>query len=612
MNEKRKVKKARRKMRRRSVKRQISIPLGILFVIIAIFNLVFISLYTLVFFYDDRFANASKLANYTVKEINTYSQRGFLVDYWENHYSDMELIYDTASMDALEEELEVMVPGLTGVNEITEEQFDSLSEDGKKLYATLCYSRLSAVFDNLKQSFDPYFLSSFIVRGDQIFYLVTGTKGEEKRISQGGEVYELGTCVPYIKGAYVVLDETLETQAPVGKLEYSSGAGADIQAFHVFEPVYDTEGNMIMIVCVSKETMDILSRAHEISKVFVRVNLLIFVVMIVITRLIVSKYVVKPLEKEQDIIFNYKNSKDSQATSNELSTIKSRNEIQWMAESFSDMVVELDRYMDEIRTVTAEKERIGAELQVAKQIQADMIPNDFPLFPDRYEFEIYASMTPAKEVGGDFYDMFIIDDDHLALVIADVSGKGVPAALFMVVSRTLIKNHAMGGNLSPAKIFEVVNDQLCEGNEAGLFVTVWMGILTISTGDMICSNAGHEYPAIRRNGGRFELYIQDHGVPLGMIEGMTHENYELKLDPGDSIYVYTDGVAEAMTLNDELFGTDRMLDALNLSDVQDGQVDVEKIDSDVRGAISEFVGEAPQNDDITMLEFLYHGPQNNS
>ena len=612
MNEKRKVKKARRKMRRRSVKRQISIPLGILFVIIAIFNLVFISLYTLVFFYDDRFANASKLANYTVKEINTYSQRGFLVDYWVNHYSDMELIYDTASMDALEEELELMVPDLTDVNEITEAQFDSLSEDGKKLYATLCYSRLSAVFDNLKQSFDPYFLSSFIVRGDQIFYLVTGTKGEEKRISQGGEVYELGTCVPYIKGAYVVLDETLETQAPVGKLEYSSGAGADIQAFHVFEPVYDTEGNMIMIVCVSKETMDILSRAHEISKVFVRVNLLIFVVMIVITRLIVSKYVVKPLEKEQDIIFNYKNSKDSQATSNELSTIKSRNEIQWMAESFSDMVVELDRYMDEIRTVTAEKERIGAELQVAKQIQADMIPNDFPLFPDRYEFEIYASMTPAKEVGGDFYDMFIIDDDHLALVIADVSGKGVPAALFMVVSRTLIKNHAMGGNLSPAKIFEVVNDQLCEGNEAGLFVTVWMGILTISTGDMICSNAGHEYPAIRRNGGRFELYIQDHGVPLGMIEGMTHENYELKLDPGDSIYVYTDGVAEAMTLNDELFGTDRMLDALNLSDVQDGQVDVEKIDSDVRGAISEFVGEAPQNDDITMLEFLYHGPQNNS
>ena len=192
----------------------------------------------------------------------------------------------------------------------------------------------------------------------------------------------------------------------------------------------------------------------------------------------------------QKIIENYEADKNSIEAATQLETINTGNEIERMAKSFSSMVTELDRYMDELQSITAEKERISAELDVATRIQADMLPNKFPAFPDRNEFDLYATMDPAKEVGGDFYDFFLVDDDHLALVMADVSGKGVPAALFMVIAKTLIKNHAqMGG--TPAEVLSYANDTLCEQNEAELFITVWMAIIEISTGKGWAANAGH-------------------------------------------------------------------------------------------------------------------------
>lgn len=179
--------------------------------------------------------------------------------------------------------------------------------------------------------------------------------------------------------------------------------------------------------------------------------------------------------------------------------IHTGDELEELSDSFRYMVSELNEYIRDLSRVTAEKERIGAELDVARHIQASMLPCIFPAFPERHEFDIYASMTPAKEVGGDFYDFFLVDDDHLAMVMADVSGKGVPAALFMMISRTLIKSAAQSG-LSPKAVLEKVNNQLCENNDAEMFVTVWLGILEISTGKMKCANAGHEYPAIMRRG----------------------------------------------------------------------------------------------------------------
>ena len=254
-----------------------------------------------------------------------------------------------------------------------------------------------------------------------------------------------------------------------------------------------------------------------------------------------------------------------------------------------------------------EKERIGAELNVATQIQADMLPRIFPAFPDRKEFDIYATMTPAKEVGGDFYDFFLIDENHLGLVMADVSGKGVPAALFMVIAKTLIKNRAqMGGG--PAEVLQYVNEQLCEGNDAELFVTVWFAILDLSTGKGLAANAGHEHPSIRRAGGDYELVVYRHTPAVATMEGIHFREHEFELRPGDSLFVYTDGVTEATDAHNELFGNERMLTALN----ENPDADPKTLLHTMRRHIDAFVGNAPKFDDITMLGLLYKGSEEKS
>ena len=272
------------------------------------------------------------------------------------------------------------------------------------------------------------------------------------------------------------------------------------------------------------------------------------------------------------------------------------DELEDLSDSFRYMVSELNEYIRDLSRVTAEKERIGAELDVARHIQASMLPCIFPAFPERHEFDIYASMTPAKEVGGDFYDFFLVDDDHLAIVMADVSGKGVPAALFMMISKTLLKSAAQSG-LSPKAVLEKVNNQLCENNDAEMFVTVWLGILEISTGKMKCANAGHEYPAIMRRGGGFQLFKDKHGLVLAGMEGARYREYELELNEGDRLFVYTDGVPEATNADTVLYGTDRMLHALNEAKDRSCCELLASLHRDVDA----FVGAADQFDDITML-----------
>jgi len=280
------------------------------------------------------------------------------------------------------------------------------------------------------------------------------------------------------------------------------------------------------------------------------------------------------------------------------------DEIEVLAEAFSKMSSRTLRYVDKIRTVTAEKERIGAELDMARKIQVSQVPRLFPAFPTRREFDLYASMSPAKEVGGDFYDFFLIDDDHICLVMADVSGKGVPAALFMMVSRVLIKTHLQSGQ-TPSEALYSVNNQLCESNEADFFVTVWLAVVQISTGKGIAVNAGHEHPVLRRAGGKYELVIYRHAPAVAVMEGTMFREHDFEMHPGDSLFVYTDGVAEATDANEELYGTTRMLEALN----QDPDADPKTTLTNVLDGINEFVAGAEQFDDITMLCMKYFGPQ---
>ena len=280
---------------------------------------------------------------------------------------------------------------------------------------------------------------------------------------------------------------------------------------------------------------------------------------------------------------------------------KTKDEIEVLAKAFEELSKKNQHYIKEVTRVTAEKERIGAELNVATQIQADMLPSIFPPYPNKTEFDVFATMHPAKEVGGDFYDFFLVDDDHLALVIADVSGKGVPAALFMVIAKTLIKNRAqMGG--TPSEILFDVNNQLAEGNKTDFFVTVWLAIIDIRTGEGLVSNAGHEHPCLKKKNGKFELIKYRHSPAVAAMENMKFPDHKIKLDPGDKVFVYTDGVVEATNAQNELFGEKRMLEALNSN--QDASI--RALLSNVNAGINRFTDGVQQFDDITMLcmEFL--------
>ncbi len=242
------------------------------------------------------------------------------------------------------------------------------------------------------------------------------------------------------------------------------------------------------------------------------------------------------------------------------------------------------------------------DLALATRIQADMLPNVFPAFPERDEFDVYASMNPAKEVGGDFYDFFFIDENHLGIVMADVSGKGVPAALFMMISMTLIKNNALSGK-RPAEVLEDTNNQICANNKEEMFVTAWFGILDIKSGKLTAANAGHEFPMVKSPDGPFEVYKDKHGFVIGGMEGMKYKEYELNLEPGSTLFLYTDGVPEATDSQNELFGVDRAVDALN----EDPNRTPEQLLKAVDEAVAEFVGPAPQFDDLTMLCIRFNG-----
>lgn len=251
--------------------------------------------------------------------------------------------------------------------------------------------------------------------------------------------------------------------------------------------------------------------------------------------------------------------------------------------------------------IDAAEKRMEQELLLAHTIQDSALPKNFTF--SNKGFEIFATMDPAREVGGDFYDFFFVDAGKMALVIADVSDKGVPASLFMMRSKTAIRGLAEAGT-EPEEIFYRVNNELCDGNELNMFVTVWMGIIDLNTGDMRCLNAGHEYPAVMRKDGEYEIFRDKHRLPLGAMKDMTYQAYDLHLDPGDCLYIYTDGVPDAINVDEEQYGIERMLKALNTY----RDASMEGLLRAVKSDLDDFVGAAHQFDDITMTGFRYNGP----
>lgn len=353
--------------------------------------------------------------------------------------------------------------------------------------------------------------------------------------------------------------------------------------------MYDeTEGFRILAVYPYSEAM----ASRDVSlKVMTAMQILIFGALFILIFYLVRKLVVRNIHKINESL--------SAITDGNLDTVvdvRSHLEFDSLSNDINATVDTLKRYIKEA------EERIDAELAFAKAIQHSALPAVHPLYDNRKEFDIFASMHTAKEVGGDFYDFYFIDEDHLAFLIADVSGKGIPAAMFMMRSKTIIKSYAESG-MSVEEVFTLANEKLCEGNDAGMFVTAWMGILNIRNGKVLFANAGHNHPLVKHSDGTFEYLKSRAGFVLAGMEGVRYRKNELVLEPGDAIYLYTDGVTEATDLNEELYGEDRLHSILEK--YKDETMEV--ICSEIKKDVDLFAGEAPQFDDITMLALKYNG-----
>jgi len=366
-------------------------------------------------------------------------------------------------------------------------------------------------------------------------------------------------------------------------------------------PLKASDGSVKALLCVQRQ-MDVLSNMRQKFFNKILIALVILVIIVILGQsFFLHRTLLHPLKLISDEATRF--STENTVSKKKLcESIRNKDEIGALAGSIDRMEEQVQAYIENITKITAEKQRISTELNLATRIQAHMLPHIYPAFPERSEFDIYASMDPAKEVGGDFYDFFLVDDDHLCMVMADVSGKGIPAALFMMASKIILANNAKLGK-SPAQILTDTNAAICANNKEEMFVTVWLGILEISTGKLTAANAGHEYPVIKKTDGKFELLKDKHGFVIGGMDGIRYKEYEIRMEPGSKLFLYTDGVPEATDATGELFGTERMLSALNM----DADAAPENILKQVRGSVDSFVKEAEQFDDLTMLCLEYRG-----
>ena len=371
-------------------------------------------------------------------------------------------------------------------------------------------------------------------------------------------------------------------------------------------PICNESGEILFFVLVDVTVGDIFDGIGHYALLITVATLLVIALISWTLLMYIEKTLVKPLNIIADAAQGYAKERiagDKNKKHFATLDIHTGDEVENLSRVMADMEQGLAEYEENLTKITAERERIETELELAARIQREELPGVFPAFPERTEFDIYASMDPAKEVGGNFYDFFLIDDDHLYIAIADVSGKGIPAALFMMSSKSILANNARLGK-SPARILADTNEEICINNPEKMFVTVWLGILEISTGKLTASNAGHEYPVLRQADGIFELIKDEHGVMIGARKGMKYTEYELTLEKGSKLFVYTDGVPEATDAQNNLYGLDRMVEALNRNP---GDPPPEIL-FNVRRAVDGFVQDAEQYDDLTMLCIEYKCP----
>ncbi len=476
------------------------------------------------------------------------------------------------------------------------------------------YEELRSELNKVKDSSDIEYLYAIYFEDVEdihsLHYAINAKSQEE--LSSGKPLSEIYSYMgrPCEEGGFE--DDTLlilqkavkERSKESGTLEgYSSEYGHMLNGYRV---IYDSNDEAVGLICVEIDINRINKGVKEYVNTVILIALGFTAIIILVYIWNTKRYLLGPIlritESSEKFVEKMEEGAQPEDLIFEDPKVDQGGELTMLADNVKSLADGVAVYMTNLKTATSERERIVTELSLATRIQEDMLPNIFPAFPERPDFDVYAVMDPAKEVGGDFYDFFLIDKNHLALVIADVSGKGIPAALFMMVSKILIQNYVKGG-MSPAEVLGIVNKQICANNREEMFVTVWLGVLDLTTGDLVAANAGHEYPALLEAGGQFELIKDKHGFVVGGVDDVVYKEYEMKLTPGSKLFLYTDGVPEAMNEAQDMFGIERMLEALN----EDKGAGPEELLHNVRAAVDSFVGDAEQFDDLTMLCVEYKG-----
>ena len=537
--------------------------------------------------------NKRRLTHYVEGMMSSFASIEWLLKYWQTNY---ELIDISRNFQDLRKYNQVPYEFLINRKKITSQEIEeNLLPDQQLLFAEYCYRELMSDFDEIKTMLQPFIL--YCVRPLEteinsafVFFNAVDKKDHDEIIKE-----QLGTIWSLDMSKHPVIKDMYESGRESDEFEHVKLKNQEI--LYGYMPLI-INGKILCHITAAFLWDDVKNAIYD-SLISVEIrNALLLVAAGAVLTILLYMLMLRPLEKVQSSVREFTRRKDSNSIVIELETIKSRNEIGRLADDVSLLAVTLEQYNEEAARLSADNARINTELSLAATIQEGILPKNFPNVD---EFSLYASMRPAKEVGGDFYDFFMIDDDHIALVIGDVSGKGISAALFMMTAKTTLKDCALSSDKDVNEIIREVNDKLYEGNEAMLFVTLWFGVLTISTGEINYVNAGHEYPALRRTGGEFKIIDDIHARPLAILKNIIFSTGKLHLKKGDTLFLYTDGVVDAHNEDDEHFGEDGLVEALNKNPSGTPQ----ELEGTVLKSLNDFTGSVPQFDDVTMLCVSY-------
>ena len=430
---------------------------------------------------------------------------------------------------------------------------------------------------------------------DRQFVLFIAAEEGDVRGMGPGEIYPIGRNYPASEEQSIVMRSTAD-----GKPRGAQSKDGKYLDYYTYLGSVDEHQLMLVIARdITKVQNEIVYRIIQFGSM-----LLLFLCVLAVLCLLTIQFVaLRPLKKIQESINLYRVTKDNEAVRKTLREVKSDNELGILSDDVAAMADEIDAYTERIETITSERERIDVELSLASRIQQAMLPKIIPADAERKDYEICASMTPAKEVGGDFYDFFLIDDTHLCILIADVSGKGIPASLYMMASRISLSHHIKTGK-QPAEVFDAVNRAICERNPEEMFLTAWIGILDLSTGKLTAANAGHENPLLMQPDKPYIVFKDIHNFVLGGMADVKYRGYEIEMKPGSRLFLYTDGLTEAANDRDEMFGMTRILKELNSTRNEPPK---EVLDH-MKKTVDQFAEGREPFDDLTMISLVYNGP----